>query len=179
MLCLCKNGFVLTRLTDQGLAKCIAKPNVSAGMGLLYRHSAVRIEANVGLPLVSHTGAGHRLGFQFGIGLSFMWCAFVTCVLHIHMLHMLIIYDGNDKIRDSWSLSQCVHTALPETFQVPYMKITVYYDLQAVYGRAPKTVAWSYRMWDAIFNRRSVNQNMCGRKDIASLDPWVRGCAID
>lgn len=38
----------------------------------MYRHSLVRIEANVGVPLVQTQGEGDVKGFQFGLGLSFL-----------------------------------------------------------------------------------------------------------
>ncbi|GAA5995262.1 SAM complex subunit SAM50 [Rhodotorula paludigena] len=47
-------------------------PSLTAGFGLMYRHSLVRIEANVGVPLVQTQGEGGVKGFQFGLGLSFL-----------------------------------------------------------------------------------------------------------
>ncbi|GAA5826820.1 hypothetical protein JCM11251_002906 [Rhodosporidiobolus azoricus] len=47
-------------------------PSLTAGLGVMYRHSLVRIEANVGVPLVQHRGEGGVKGLQFGLGLSFL-----------------------------------------------------------------------------------------------------------
>ncbi|GAA6049158.1 hypothetical protein JCM3770_003283 [Rhodotorula araucariae] len=47
-------------------------PSLTAGVGIMYRHSLVRIEANVGVPLVQTRGEGGVKGFQFGLGLSFL-----------------------------------------------------------------------------------------------------------
>ncbi|KAL7342275.1 DEAD/DEAH box helicase domain protein [Rhodotorula toruloides] len=47
-------------------------PSLTCGVGLMYRHSLVRIEANVGVPLVQTQGEGGVKGFQFGLGLSFL-----------------------------------------------------------------------------------------------------------
>ncbi|GAA5895455.1 hypothetical protein JCM6882_006257 [Rhodosporidiobolus microsporus] len=47
-------------------------PSLTAGVGVMYRHSLVRIEANVGVPLVQHRGEGGVKGLQFGLGLSFL-----------------------------------------------------------------------------------------------------------
>ncbi|GAA6024575.1 hypothetical protein JCM10207_008658 [Rhodosporidiobolus poonsookiae] len=47
-------------------------PSLTAGFGVMYRHSLVRIEANVGVPLVMHKGEGGVKGLQFGLGLSFL-----------------------------------------------------------------------------------------------------------
>ncbi|GAA5984773.1 hypothetical protein JCM10908_003498 [Rhodotorula pacifica] len=47
-------------------------PSTSIGLGLVYRHSLVRVEANLGVPLVQTQGEGGVKGFQFGLGLSFL-----------------------------------------------------------------------------------------------------------
>ncbi|GAA5870366.1 hypothetical protein JCM8547_006615 [Rhodosporidiobolus lusitaniae] len=47
-------------------------PSLTAGFGVMYRHSLVRIEANVGVPLVMYKGEGGVKGLQFGLGLSFL-----------------------------------------------------------------------------------------------------------
>ncbi|GAA6064252.1 hypothetical protein JCM10212_006401 [Sporobolomyces blumeae] len=47
-------------------------PSITTGLGLLYRHSLVRVEVNVGVPLVSARGEGNVKGLQFGLGLSFL-----------------------------------------------------------------------------------------------------------
>ncbi|GAA6043499.1 hypothetical protein JCM8097_002242 [Rhodosporidiobolus ruineniae] len=47
-------------------------PSITAGFGIMYRHSLVRIEANVVVPVVMHRGEGGVKGLQFGLGLSFL-----------------------------------------------------------------------------------------------------------
>ncbi|GAA5863064.1 hypothetical protein JCM3774_001409 [Rhodotorula dairenensis] len=47
-------------------------PSTTVGLGLVYRHSLVRVEANLGVPLVQTQGEGGIKGFQFGLGLSFL-----------------------------------------------------------------------------------------------------------
>ncbi|GAA5899940.1 SAM complex subunit SAM50 [Sporobolomyces salmoneus] len=47
-------------------------PSVTTGLGLMYRHSSVRVEVNVGVPLVAARGEGSVKGVQFGLGLSFL-----------------------------------------------------------------------------------------------------------
>ncbi|SGY73837.1 BQ5605_C005g03321 [Microbotryum silenes-dioicae] len=53
----------------KGLVK---EPSVSVGLGLMYRHSLVRIEANVGVPLAMGKQEGGVKGLQFGLGMSFL-----------------------------------------------------------------------------------------------------------
>jgi len=38
----------------------------------MYRHSLVRVEVNVGVPLIAARGEGAVKGVQFGLGLSFL-----------------------------------------------------------------------------------------------------------
>ncbi|GAA5854270.1 hypothetical protein JCM5353_000195 [Sporobolomyces roseus] len=47
-------------------------PSVTTGLGLMYRHSLVRVEVNVGVPLIAARGEGAVKGVQFGLGLSFL-----------------------------------------------------------------------------------------------------------
>ncbi|GAA5954097.1 hypothetical protein JCM3765_005289 [Sporobolomyces pararoseus] len=47
-------------------------PSVTTGLGLMYRHSLVRVELNVGVPLIAAKGEGAVKGVQFGLGLSFL-----------------------------------------------------------------------------------------------------------
>lgn len=61
------------RLAGQPYSTLLSTPpSLTAGFGLMYRHSLVRIEANVGVPLVQTQGEGGVKGFQFGLGLSFL-----------------------------------------------------------------------------------------------------------
>jgi outer membrane protein insertion porin family len=50
----------------------VRQPVVSAGLGLVYRHSIVRAELNVGVPVAASSTDGYKKGMQFGIGLSFL-----------------------------------------------------------------------------------------------------------
>lgn len=65
-----------SRSTDKSLAysfgNLLSQPSVTAGFGLMYRHSLVRIEANVGVPLAMGKQEGGVKGLQFGLGLSFL-----------------------------------------------------------------------------------------------------------
>lgn len=50
----------------------ISKPSVGAGVGLVYKLDAVRVEVNLGVPVVASKSDGVRKGIQVGIGLDFM-----------------------------------------------------------------------------------------------------------
>ncbi|SCV69185.1 BQ2448_2205 [Microbotryum intermedium] len=50
----------------------LREPSVSVGVGLMYRHSMVRIEGNVGVPLAMGKQEGAVKGLQFGLGMSFL-----------------------------------------------------------------------------------------------------------
>jgi outer membrane protein insertion porin family len=50
----------------------VKEPVVSAGFGLMYKHSIVRAELNVGMPIAAHKGDGVRKGLQIGLGLHFL-----------------------------------------------------------------------------------------------------------
>lgn len=54
------------------VAQLAREPAVSAGLGLMYKHSIVRLEFNVGMPIAAHKGDGVRKGFQVGLGLHFL-----------------------------------------------------------------------------------------------------------
>lgn len=54
------------------LGQLLTQPSVTAGVGLMYRHSLVRIEGNIGVPLAMHSREGGVKGLQFGLGLSFL-----------------------------------------------------------------------------------------------------------
>lgn len=59
--------------TGQPLSSLVSTlPSTTIGLGLVYRHSLVRVEANLGVPLVQTQGEGGVKGFQFGLGLSFL-----------------------------------------------------------------------------------------------------------
>ncbi|KAM0791023.1 hypothetical protein ACM66B_004321 [Microbotryomycetes sp. NB124-2] len=53
-------------------ASLVRHPSLTAGVGLMYRHSLVRVEANVGIPIAATAGEGTVKGLQFGLGLSFL-----------------------------------------------------------------------------------------------------------
>ncbi|KAI0726576.1 surface antigen-domain-containing protein [Fomitopsis betulina] len=50
----------------------VSRPSVGAGVGLVYKLDAVRVEVNLGVPLVASKSDGMRKGIQVGIGLEFM-----------------------------------------------------------------------------------------------------------
>lgn len=47
-------------------------PNLSAGVGLLYRLDPVRVELNLALPLIGRKGEGWARGIGVGLGLEFL-----------------------------------------------------------------------------------------------------------
>jgi outer membrane protein insertion porin family len=47
-------------------------PSISAGVGLIYRHSIARIELNYCVPLTAARGDQIKRGLQLGIGLNFL-----------------------------------------------------------------------------------------------------------
>jgi len=59
------------KFTDN-LVEFLAKPSISAGVGLIYRFDPVRVEVNFGIPLVASNSDGSRKGFQVGMGLEFL-----------------------------------------------------------------------------------------------------------
>lgn len=63
-----------TRPSDlsSSVSSLFSQPAVSAGCGLMYKHSIVRLEFNVGVPLVAHKSDGTRKGIQVGLGLHFL-----------------------------------------------------------------------------------------------------------
>ncbi len=54
------------------LKKMATEPSVTVGWGLMYRHSLVRVEANVGVPVAAGGQEGAVKGLQFGLGFSFL-----------------------------------------------------------------------------------------------------------
>ncbi|CAO3631391.1 unnamed protein product [Mucor fragilis] len=50
----------------------IQSPSISAGLGLIYRHSIARIELNYCVPLTAARGDQIKRGLQLGIGLNFL-----------------------------------------------------------------------------------------------------------
>lgn len=54
------------------LRKLLAEPSVTVGWGLMYRHSLVRVEGNVGVPIAAGQQEGMIKGVQFGLGFSFL-----------------------------------------------------------------------------------------------------------
>ncbi|KAF9055320.1 hypothetical protein BDZ89DRAFT_1097988 [Hymenopellis radicata] len=51
---------------------CITRPSVSAGVGLIYRFDPVRVELNVGVPLLASASDSTRKGVQVGMGIDFL-----------------------------------------------------------------------------------------------------------
>ena len=60
------------RSFSSNLHSLVTQPACSAGIGLMYRHSLVRLELNLGVPLVAGKTDATRKGVQFGLGLSFL-----------------------------------------------------------------------------------------------------------
>ncbi|KAG8913191.1 hypothetical protein FRC01_004685, partial [Tulasnella sp. 417] len=58
----------LVELVKQSLTR----PSISAGVGLIYRFDPVRVEVNVGVPLVAGQSDLGRRGVQVGMGLEFL-----------------------------------------------------------------------------------------------------------
>ena len=60
------------RLLSENVSDMLAKPSISAGLGLIYRFDPVRVEMNFGVPLVASKSDGTRKGIQVGVGLEFL-----------------------------------------------------------------------------------------------------------
>jgi outer membrane protein insertion porin family len=56
----------------ENVAGLLAQPSVGAGVGLVYKFDWIRVEANVGVPLVAARSDGARKGFQLGVGVDFL-----------------------------------------------------------------------------------------------------------
>ncbi len=56
----------------ENIKDTVTRPSVSAGVGLIYKFDPVRVEVNVGVPLVASRSDGTRRGVQVGIGLEFL-----------------------------------------------------------------------------------------------------------
>ncbi|KIY62787.1 mitochondrial protein [Cylindrobasidium torrendii FP15055 ss-10] len=56
----------------QNVGTTIARPSISAGVGLIYRFDPVRVELNLGVPLVASQSDNMRRGIQVGMGLEFL-----------------------------------------------------------------------------------------------------------
>ncbi|KZO98496.1 hypothetical protein CALVIDRAFT_561954 [Calocera viscosa TUFC12733] len=54
------------------IQKTLSRPSVSVGLGLVGRLDAIRIEMNLGVPLVAAKGEGLTRGWSLGIGLEFL-----------------------------------------------------------------------------------------------------------
>lgn len=54
------------------VARMYSSPNMSVGLGLLYRLDPIRVEVNFALPLIGHKGEGWARGLNVGIGLEFL-----------------------------------------------------------------------------------------------------------
>jgi len=61
-----------SRPLADNVASTLAKPSVSAGVGLIYNFDIARVEVNFGVPLVASKSDGSRRGFQVGLGLEFL-----------------------------------------------------------------------------------------------------------
>ncbi|KAJ1962777.1 hypothetical protein GGI12_002442 [Dipsacomyces acuminosporus] len=56
----------------QELKRFLTSPSASVGVGLVYRHSIVRVELSCCLPLVAALSDRPKAGLQFGLGLQFL-----------------------------------------------------------------------------------------------------------
>ena len=54
------------------VARMYSSPNMSVGLGLLYRLDPIRVEVNFALPLIGRKGEGWARGLNVGIGLEFL-----------------------------------------------------------------------------------------------------------
>lgn len=56
----------------QSVHTAITQPSISVGLGLVYRFDPIRVEVNLGVPLVAAKGEVLKRGPQVGIGLEFL-----------------------------------------------------------------------------------------------------------
>ncbi|KAG8896504.1 hypothetical protein FRB99_008858 [Tulasnella sp. 403] len=56
----------------ESVRQSLARPSISAGIGLIYRFDPVRVEVNFGVPLVASKSDFSKRGFQVGMGLEFL-----------------------------------------------------------------------------------------------------------
>ncbi|PBK71716.1 mitochondrial protein [Armillaria solidipes] len=61
-----------SRSVVENIKDTVTRPSVSAGVGLIYKFDPVRVEVNVGVPLMASRSDGTRRGVQVGIGLEFL-----------------------------------------------------------------------------------------------------------
>lgn len=61
------DAFLKTTILDS-----LSRPSISVGLGLLYKFDFVRVEANIGVPLVANKSDATRKGVQVGMGLEFL-----------------------------------------------------------------------------------------------------------
>ncbi|KAG7447227.1 mitochondrial protein [Guyanagaster necrorhizus] len=61
-----------SRSVLENIRDTVTRPSVSAGVGLIYKFDPIRVEVNVGVPLVASRSDGTRRGVQVGIGLEFL-----------------------------------------------------------------------------------------------------------
>lgn len=67
---------LLIRIAARGFAENIAKmystPNLSVGLGLVYRLEPLRVELNFAMPLIGRKGERMARGFGVGVGIEFL-----------------------------------------------------------------------------------------------------------
>ena len=68
----CLTWSYTARSLAENIQNTIAKPSISAGVGLIYKFDAIRLEVNFGLPIVASKSDATRKGIQIGIGLDFL-----------------------------------------------------------------------------------------------------------
>lgn len=57
---------------SQSIHTALTRPSISVGLGLVYRFDPIRVEVNLGVPLVAAKGEILKRGPQVGIGLEFL-----------------------------------------------------------------------------------------------------------
>ena len=65
-------GLDKARSLASNIGTLASQPACSAGVGLMFHHSLVRLELNAGVPLSASRTDASRKGIQFGVGLSFL-----------------------------------------------------------------------------------------------------------
>ncbi|KAF8880024.1 surface antigen-domain-containing protein [Infundibulicybe gibba] len=66
------DGIDKSRTLSENVRSTIVRPSISAGVGIIYRFDPIRVEVNLGVPLVVSKSDGMRRGIQVGMGLEFL-----------------------------------------------------------------------------------------------------------
>jgi len=65
-------GYDRDRPFVDNLVTMYRNPNISVGLGLMYRLDPIRIEVNFSMPLVGRKGERMARGFGVGVGIEFL-----------------------------------------------------------------------------------------------------------